>query len=198
MECFLFPPSGPAVGYLCVVYPGNTRFQRNHQNFGVGRQKAAARNRWRGSTGIRLCPMPVAAPLGRKFPHQHWQHPWLWSSGMLMPKHTSITTLGSPSQDFHPWITARGYSRPRERFFWAVAPAQLQQEIHIRQKGKVGSRDGFGSKGLLGAGGPQHRGDSAPQAVLASPSPGGLGGSEMGQRVETGVKQESRSILGED
>lgn len=103
----LFPSSGPAVGCLCVLYPGNTRFQRNYQNFGAGRPKATARNRCRGSTGIRLCPVPVGAPLGWALPGQHWQHLWLQSPRMLMPQRPSSTTLGSPSQDFHPWITAR-------------------------------------------------------------------------------------------
>lgn len=138
MECCFFPPSGPAVGYLFVVYPGNTRFQRNHQNFGAGRQKAAARNRWRGSTGIRLCPVTVAAPLGRTFPHQHWQHPWLLSSGMLMPQHPNITPLGSPSQDFHPWITAReDTAEPGRNFSGQQHQPNCSREFTSSKRGKL-------------------------------------------------------------
>lgn len=67
-----------------------------------------------------------------------------------MPQHPA-----SPPGDNHPRIfipgsLKRGHSRARERFFWAAAPAQLHQGIHIRQKEKVGSRDDFGSSLELG------------------------------------------------
>lgn len=181
MECCLFSPSGPAVGYLFVVYPGNTQFQRNHQNFGARRQKAAARNRWRGSTGIRLCLVPVAAPLGRHFPISTGSSPGCClrdaDASASQHHHPGITIPGFPSLDH----CKRGYNRTRERFFWAAAPAQLQQGIHIRQKGKIGSGMVWVQTEPAQSWGPPALGRFS---TPASPSPGGLGAQKWVRGVE--------------
>lgn len=100
----LVPPAKLAVGYLWL---GDTRSQRNHWDFGVGRQKETAKNRWRGSAGAWLCSMPLVALLGVTF---HWQCPQLWSSGVLGHHHPSTTILGSPSRGHR----RRRASRARE------------------------------------------------------------------------------------
>lgn len=185
MECCLFPSSGPAVGCLCVLYPGNTRFQRNYQNFGAGRPKAAARNRCRGSTGIRLCPVPVGAPLGRALPSQHWQHLWLQSPGMLMPQCPSSTTLGSPSQDFHPWITAREDTAEPGRGFSGQCHQPSYSRNSHQAEGESRFQGWFGFKqGLLGAGAPSTGSTQHPKQSWHLQALEGLGAQKWDRAVK--------------
>ena len=174
----LVPPAGLAVGYPQV---GETRSQRNGWDFGVGRQKEAAKNRPRGSMGVWLCLVPMAVPLGGTFPHWHQQCSRPRSSGMLGHHHPSIAILESPREQG--WHSQGGIFLGR-----GTGPAAVGNSRWA--EGESWSQGGFGFKqGQLGAGDPPALwGFSTPKQPEHRQALKGLRGSETGQRGETGVK----------
>lgn len=116
-------------------------------------------------------------------------------SGMLMPQRPSITTLGSLSQDFHPWITAReDTTEPGRDFSGQQHQPSCSREFTSGKRGKLVSGMVWVQTGPAQSWGPPALGRFS---TPASPSPGGIRGSEVGQRGGIGAKQGSRSILGE-
>lgn len=108
--------------------------------------------------------------------------------GMLMPQRPSITTLGSLSQDFHPWITAREDTTEPGRDFSGQQHQPSCSREFTSGKGESWFQGWFGFKlGQLRAGDPQHWGDSAPQHLQALE---GLGA----QKWDRGVELEQNKI----
>lgn len=137
----LIPPARPAAGYPQV---GDTQSWRNCWDFGVGRQKKAAKNRPRGSADVRLCPEPPVALLRGTSPHWDWQCPRLWSFEMVGHHHPRITILGSPQE--------QGQQSQRGIFLGRGTSPAAAGNSHWTE-GESLSQEGFGFKrGQLGAG----------------------------------------------
>lgn len=168
--CF---PAGLAAGKARV---GHTQSQRSPCDFGMGRQREAAKNRLKGSADVCLCSIrgsSMADLLGATFPH--WQYSQAQSCGMLGHHHLStiIPEIGIPE-------SKSGSGRAREGLLQAGATPSCSRELLPGRR--VGARENLGTAGT-----PWYCGDSAPPSSPGIAEPCRSWRAQEGGR---GMKQE--------